>query len=141
MTHAPDDPRVAYFIGASRATGAITISRLILALYNPAHLYVIHVDRKAEESLMQQLKDLTANHANIHLVRGRRRVQWGGWSVVAPLLDAIASLEAVDIDYDFLINLSESDLALRTSAEIVRALAAARTRAPRRAAPSHPALG
>ena len=31
---APDDPRVVYFIGATRATAAITISRLILALYH-----------------------------------------------------------------------------------------------------------
>ena len=39
----PADPRIVYFIGAARTTGAIMISRLLLALYHPSHLYLIHV--------------------------------------------------------------------------------------------------
>ena len=43
----PGDPRIVYFIGASRDTAAIMVSRLVLALYHTSHLFLIHVDLKA----------------------------------------------------------------------------------------------
>eukprot|EP00965_Chrysotila_dentata_P188978 6173061-Pleurochrysis_carterae.AAC.1 len=38
--------------------------------------------------------------------------------MVAIMLDAISSLLSADFDFDFLINLSDADLALRTDAEV-----------------------
>ena len=45
--------------------------------------------------------------------------QWGGFTTVLQLLDALASF--VDrLEFDFVIPLSDSDLALRTNEEMVR---------------------
>lgn len=113
------EPRIVYFIMASRGDGAIIVSRLILALYHPSHIFLIHVDLKAETELFEKLSKLSSSHSNIHLMETRRQVQWGGWSMVATMLDAIKSISARDLDYDFFINLSDADMALRTNEEIL----------------------
>ena len=134
------DPRVVYFVTCSSKTCAITVSRLLLALYHTSQVFIVHVDAKTDDAVLKQLMDLTVNHQNVHIVKnrrartrthpspagspsahgghararcGRRTVQWGGWSSMLPMLDALASLETSGFDFDFFINLSEYDLALR----------------------------
>jgi hypothetical protein len=114
-----NDPRIFYFIGASRPTAAIMVSRLLLALYHPSHLFVVHVDLKADERVLHDLQQLTASHPNIHIMATRRLVQWGAWTMVLTLLDALHSALLAEIDFDFVINLSDVDVALRTNDEIV----------------------
>lgn len=116
------DPRIFYFIGASRPTAAIMVSRLLLALYHPSHLFVVHVDLKADDKVLRDLQELTASHPNIHIMAARRLVQWGAWTMVLTLLDAIHSALLADLDFDFVINLSDVDVALRTNDEIVNFL-------------------
>ena len=113
------DPRILYFIGASRTTAAIMVSRLMLALYHPSHLFLVHVDLKADEKVIRDLQQLTASHPNIHIMRTRRLVQWGAWTMVLTLLDALHSAVARELEFDFVINLSDVDVALRTNDEIV----------------------
>ena len=113
------DPRIFYFIGASRPTAAIMVSRLLLALYHPSHLFVVHVDLKADDKVLHDLQQLTASHPNIHIMATRRLVQWGAWTMVLTLLDALHSALLAEIDFDFVINLSDVDVALRTNDEIV----------------------
>ncbi len=115
----PNDPRIVYFIGAHRPTATIMVSRLLLALYHHSHLFLIHVDLKADEKVMAELTNLTARHPNIHIMRTRRLVQWGAWTMVVTMLDAIASLVKERLDFDFVINLSDVDVSLRTNDEIV----------------------
>lgn len=124
----PDDPRIVYFIGVSRTTSPIMVSRLLLALYHHSHLFLIHVDLKTDASVVGELGRLTAQHPNIHVMGPRRLVQWGAWSMVLTMLDALHSLEAAAIGYDFVINLSDVDLALRTNEEVVGFLKAHRGR-------------
>ena len=50
------------------------------------------------------------------------QVQWGAWTMVLPLLDALRTVTERAVDYDFVINLSDADLALRTNEEILRFL-------------------
>ena len=116
------DPRIFYFIGASRPSAAIMVSRLLLALYHPSHLFIVHVDLKAEAAVTSELAKLTASHPNIHLMRQRRLVQWGAWTMVLTMLDAIHSVVSAGIDFDFVINLSDVDVALRTNEEIIEFL-------------------
>ena len=111
--------RIFYFIGASRLTAAIMVSRLLLALYHPSHIFVVHVDLKANDEVMSELQKLTANHPNIHIMATRRLVQWGAWTMVLTMLDALHSVLLADLEFDFVINLSDVDVALRTNEEIV----------------------
>ena len=113
------DPRILYFVGASRPTAAIMVSRLLLALYHPSHLFMVHVDLKANDKVMRDLQQLTTSHPNIHIMRSRRLVQWGAWTMVLTFLDALHSAIARGLDFDFVINLSDVDVALRTNEEIV----------------------
>jgi len=48
--------------------------------------------------------------------------QWGAWTMMLPLLDAIKTVTDRTIDYDFVINLSDVDIALRTNEEILHFL-------------------
>ena len=114
-----NDPRIFYHIGASRPTAAIMVSRLLLALYHPSHLFIVHVDLKADAAVTSELSKLTASHPNIHIMRHRRLVQWGAWTMVLTLLDAIHSALAAGLEFDFVVNLSDVDVALRTNDEIV----------------------
>jgi hypothetical protein len=133
----PDAVRLVYFILASRPSAPATVSRLVRALYHPSHLFLVHVDLKANASTHDALAAYAASRPNLHVMRTRRLVQWGGFSVVAALLDAIESF-VHRVDFDFLINLSDADLALRARAAVSRRRRA-RPRPRECAAPPHAA--
>ena len=117
----PDDVRLVFFILSSRPSAPLTVPRLIHALYDPSHLFLIHVDLKANQSIHDELSTHSANDRNVHVLKTRRLVQWGGFSMVSALLDSIASF-LKRIDFDFVINLSDADLSLRTHDELSRFL-------------------
>ena len=58
-------------------------SRLLLALHHSSHLYLVHVDLKADPAVYAQLADLTKDHPNIRLLSTRRLVQWGAFTMVS----------------------------------------------------------
>ena len=68
------DPRIVYFIGATHPSAAIMVSRLILALYHASHLFLVHVDLKAE-GVYEQIDNVVRQHPNIHMMGTRRLVQ------------------------------------------------------------------
>jgi hypothetical protein len=103
----PEDPRIVYFIMAARDNAFASVHRLISAFYDPSQLFLIHVDLKANASMHTALVEHAKGFANVHVLKTRRLVQWGGFSVLAAMLDAMASF--VDrIDFDFFINLSDT---------------------------------
>ena len=112
-----DDVRIVFFILASRPSAPMTVPRLIHALYDPSHLFLVHVDLKSNQSIHDELSTQSASDANVHVLRTRRLVQWGGFSMVSALLDSLASF-LQRVDFDFVINLSDADLALRTHNEL-----------------------
>jgi hypothetical protein len=113
------DPRIAYFVGVSRPTAHIMVSRLLLALYHISHLFLLHADAKTSAAAVEELRRVTADHPNVHLMRTRRRVQWGAWTMVVTMLDAMHTLVSADVDFEFFINLSDVDVALRTNDEML----------------------
>ena len=124
------DPRIVYFIGATRPSAAIMVSRLILALYHASHLFLVHVDLKAE-GVYEQIDNVVRQHPNIHMMGTRRLVQvpcyhhasaprtrpplraahrtharrtlpptpvqWGSWTMMLPLLDALKTITEVRV--------------------------------------------
>ena len=111
-----DGVRLVYFAMASRPFADATLSRLLRALWAPPHLYLLHVDAKMTAEAAARLRAALPAEPNVRLLRKRRAVQWGGWSMVACMLDALHTVRR--LDFDFFINLSDTDLALRTDAEV-----------------------
>ena len=132
-TNGSADVRVVYFIGVGPRTHAhLVVQRLLYALYAPSHLFLIHLDVKATEAAVAECFKLELSYANVHVLRTRRLVQWGMFSMVVPMLDAIKAaldfFDQRDDTFDYLINLSDADLALRTDAEVRPFLARIRPR-------------
>ena len=111
--------RLVYLIGVGgRPSAHLVVSRLLYALYSPTHLFLIHLDVKAEAAAAEACYALQRSHPNVRVLGARRLVQWGMFSMVAIALDAMASVVASRLHFDFFINLSDADLALRTDAEM-----------------------
>ena len=107
------------------------VQRLLYALYAPSHLFLIHLDVKATETAVAECFKLELSYANVHVLCTRRLVV-GMFSMVVPMLDAIKaaldSFDQRDDTFDYLINLSDADLALSTDAEVRPFLARIRPR-------------
>ena len=122
---------IAYLVMGHREFAAATIGRLLHVLWQPAHLFLLHVDARANATIVDELDARFGQLANVHVMRGadeRRAVGWGAFSQVDTLLRAIATALAAAPAFDFFINLSDADVALRTDSEIVRFLATFRGR-------------
>ena len=107
------------------------VHRLIKVLYHRDHLFYIHVDAvsslwdsysssmnihillfQRQEYLFRELLPLESQYRNIKLSRERFSSIWGGASLLSVLLSSMKEL----LDYanwDFVINLSESDFPIK----------------------------
>ena len=113
------DVRIVYLIGVgNRPHAHLVVSRLLYALYSPTHLFLLHLDVKAVAAAADACYALQRSHPNVHVLGARRLVQWGMFSMVATALDAIQSVVASGLSFDFFINLSDADLSLRTDVEV-----------------------
>ena len=86
-----DDVRLVYLIGVgARPFAHLVASRLLYALYSPVHLFLIHIDVKADKAAAQAMYTLAKQHnSNVRVLQARRLVQWGMFSMVSPFLDAL----------------------------------------------------
>ncbi|KAL1526060.1 hypothetical protein AB1Y20_020881 [Prymnesium parvum] len=116
---ASTDVRIVYVIGLGpRPYAHRVISRMLYALYAPSHLFLLHADIKASKEALAECVRIAEKYPNVHILRTRRLVQWGMFSMVAITLDAMRSVLDSGLPFDYLINLSDADLALRTDAEM-----------------------
>jgi hypothetical protein len=110
---------IAYVIMGHRRFAHATITRLLHALWDPAHLFLLHLDARTNATAVDELSARLGAYANVHVLAQRRSVGWGAFSMVELLLDAIATALAAHPQLDFVINLSDADVALRTNHEVV----------------------
>ncbi|KAJ1634961.1 core-2/I-branching enzyme-domain-containing protein [Pavlovales sp. CCMP2436] len=116
-------PVFAFFVMTSRPFADLTVSRMLSAASHPRHLWLLHADLKTEPADLERLRAVVAPYSNAHLMAKRRHVMWGGFSMVDALLDALTTaLHGVSgpgwRGFDFFVNLSDTDLLLRTEAEL-----------------------
>ena len=87
------DVRIVYVIGLGPRPYAHTvITRLLFALYSPTHLFLLHADVKASKEALAECMHLADKYPNVHMLRTRRLVQWGMFTMVAITLDAIRTV-------------------------------------------------
>jgi protein xylosyltransferase len=103
------------------------VRRLIKRIYSPDHYILVHVDAR-QEFMHREVSKLAAVLPNLRMVQSRFSTIWGGASLLSMLLSALQELLAMEdwTDWDFVLNLSESDFPVKTQAELVTFLSANR---------------
>nr|XP_022917570.1 xylosyltransferase oxt [Onthophagus taurus] len=105
------------------------VKRLLKTLYHRNHYYYIHVDVR-QDYLFRELLPLEETFPNIRLTRNRFATIWGGASLLQMLLSTMKELIDLHTDWnwDFVINLSESDYPVKTVQKLTDFLSANRDR-------------
>ncbi|CAH8662828.1 Xylosyltransferase 2, variant 2 [Schistosoma haematobium] len=97
------------------------IRRMFELIYNTRHYYYIHVDARCGY-LYTMVKSFIGNYpSNVYLTSTRFSPIWGGQSLLDMFLSSLKDLSfnMSDWEWDFVINLSESDLPIRPNHELV----------------------
>ncbi|XP_013190874.2 xylosyltransferase oxt [Amyelois transitella] len=89
------------------------VHRLINALYRSNHYFYIHVDKR-QDYLHRKLSVLEKRFTNIKLATSRYSSIWGGASLLQMLLSSMRDLIALKWQWDYVINLSESDFPIKS---------------------------
>ncbi|RWW18159.1 hypothetical protein GW17_00017867 [Ensete ventricosum] len=120
----PPPPRLAYLISGTVGDGNM-LKRVLLALYHPANLYVVHLDLEASSEERDDLRNYVAGHPlfasveNVRMITKANLVTYRGPTMVANTLHAAAILLREGGNWDWFINLSASDYPLRAKPIII----------------------
>ncbi|XP_011302816.1 xylosyltransferase oxt [Fopius arisanus] len=99
------------------------VKRLINILYDPSHFYYIHVDARQDYMYREMLEvEKKCSKKNIKVAKGsglRHASIWGGASLLTTLLTSARQMLQHSKDWDFLVNLSESDFPVKSNAQLV----------------------
>ncbi|XP_014225440.1 xylosyltransferase oxt [Trichogramma pretiosum] len=116
--------RIAYLLTVN-GRASRQVRRLINTLYDPSHLFYIHVDSRQDYMYREMLEiEGSCKKGNIIVAKGENRHAsiWGGASLLTTFLDAARQMLLRSKDWDFLVNLSESDYPIKTNAKLVEFL-------------------
>lgn len=86
------------------------IRRLLKSIYRENHIYYLHIDKR-NYYLFNKLASLPEEYGNVIVTKSRFNTIWGGPSLLRMIIDAIENLS--HFDWDYLINISESDLPIK----------------------------
>ncbi|XP_050534829.1 xylosyltransferase oxt isoform X2 [Daktulosphaira vitifoliae] len=101
------------------------VYRLIKSLYHRDHYFFIHVDSR-QDYMFRELSKIELTLSNVRLSRRRHSTIWGGASLLSTLMDSMTDLVQSSWDWDFVINLSESDFPIKSNDALVKFLTANR---------------
>ncbi|CAH0761189.1 unnamed protein product [Diatraea saccharalis] len=99
------------------------VNRLINVLYRSNHYFLIHVDKR-QDYLHRKLSELEEKFPNIKLASHRYSSIWGGASLLQMLLTAMKDIFSLGWNWDYVINLSESDFPIKSIEHLENFLAA-----------------
>ncbi|XP_065211692.1 xylosyltransferase oxt-like [Planococcus citri] len=122
-----DSPVRVVFLLTLNGRAIRQVLRLIKALFHRDHFFFIHVDAR-QDYLFNELQSLELKLPNVRLSRRRHSTIWGGASLLTMLLESMSELIQSSWDWDFLINLSESDFPIKSNKELVAFLSNNRNR-------------
>lgn len=109
-------PTVAHLILAYR--NPKQLARLVSRLLHPKAEVFIHIDRKAD---IRVFKAALPNRQDIHFIKKRASINWGGYSMVQATLNAFQEILHCK-SYDFVNLMSESDYPLATPDQFIEFL-------------------
>lgn len=94
--------------------------KLFKALYRPWHCFCVHVDKKAPESLFNDIKRF-ANclPQSVHLAEKREDVKWGRISVLDSAINCINTVKTrCNNNWQYLLNIAGTDYPLKSNDEL-----------------------
>lgn len=96
------------------------LKQMFKAIYHNDHYFIIHVDSRSDY-LHRKVAEMAKDFSNVHMPTWRMATIWGGASLLQMLLKALEELEYVltEWNWDFFINLSESDYPIKANDELV----------------------
>ncbi|CAG4950162.1 unnamed protein product [Colias eurytheme] len=97
------------------------VYRLINALYKTSHYFYIHIDKR-QDYLHRKLLSLEKKFPNIKLAPIRYSTIWGGASLLQMLLTCMMDFFKLGWEWDYVINLSESDFPIKSLEELEKFL-------------------
>lgn len=103
--------RIAYLVLVHRLPEQFM--RLFKAIYEPSNFYLIHIDKKANQEIGEEVKDFLKEYPNVHILKSEK-VVWGGYSMVQAELDGMNYLLSMSEKWDYFINLSGQDYPLKS---------------------------
>lgn len=112
----PKHVNIAYFILVHRFPEQF--KRLFAALFHPDNVYLIHLDKKANACVCDEVRSYLAGFPNTYVLESENIV-WGGYSMVQAELNGINYLLKLNWNWSFFINLSGQDFPLK-SQHIIR---------------------
>ncbi|MEN9917975.1 MAG: hypothetical protein RL662_411 [Bacteroidota bacterium] len=108
----PEKPiKIAYFILVHRFPEQF--KRCFKAIYHPNNYYLIHLDKKANKKIHENVSRFLIDYPNVSILDSEN-VLWGGYSMVQVELNGIKKLLSLYTDWDFFINLSGQDFPLKS---------------------------
>jgi hypothetical protein len=125
----PDDLKLCYAI-LTHDNPKSTI-RLVNALYEKGHVFVIHVDGKeSSDDTWNELNEFASSREYVHVLEQRVRVNWGGFSMVNATLQillyafAINAPDRAPLDFHKFFHVASTSYPLASNTQIRRTLAA-----------------
>ncbi|XP_014216073.1 xylosyltransferase oxt [Copidosoma floridanum] len=117
--------RIAYLLTVN-GRASRQVKRLISILYDPLHLFYIHVDARQDYMYREMLEvEKKCKLSNIIVAKGpdlRHASIWGGASLLTTFLTSAHQMLLRSKNWDFLVNLSESDYPIKTNARLIEFL-------------------
>ena len=103
------------------------VRRLIKQLYDGRNYFYIHVDSR-QDYLYREMKNIESKFPNsIYVTPNRWATIWGGASLLSMLTDCFKTLlKKTDWNWDFVLNLSESDYPLKKRDDLIAFLSSNR---------------
>jgi hypothetical protein len=104
---------------------SIATIRLIEALYEPGHSFVVHVDAKYSQT-QEELLAYASTRDHVHILRDPRRIRvnWGGFTMVNATLQLLQyAIKDAAIDFHKFVHMSSSTYPLASNPEIRHKLA------------------
>lgn len=102
---------IAYLILVHRLPNQF--KKLFKAIYDSTNFYLIHIDKKANPEIGEDIKTFLKQYPNVHIL-DNENVIWGGYSMVQTELDGMKYLLSMNAKWDYFINLSGQDYPLKS---------------------------
>src|SRR5262245_43589610 len=108
---------LAYIISAYKYP--LQLLRLIQRLSTSSSSFFVHVDKKTDQRIFDDIVAGLRQHANVHFIR-RHQCEWGGFGHVAATLKGIAEISKTGTSVDYVILLTGQDYPIKSNDHIYR---------------------
>lgn len=104
--------KIAYIILAHQYPEQLT--RLILRLNTPTVVFLVHIDKKVNDGLYEQVTHQLNHFVNVHFLK-RYKSYWGSFAVVQAILEGIKEIVENSIPCDYAVLLSGQDYPIKSN--------------------------